>query len=91
MYNEEMALGLDAVLTPGLSKTFDFPWSTSNFVTMVAEPGGGPGSFSLGWSSEQAPVKENSFLLPLGTIAFLIVLASIPMLWFVLERRRRHT
>ena len=89
MYNEEMALGLDVVLTPGLSKTFDFPWSTSNFVTLVAETVGGPGSFSLGWTSEQAPVQQNSFLLPLGTIALLIVFAAIPALWFVLQRRRR--
>ena len=91
VYNEEMALGLDAVLTPGLSKTFDFPWSTSNFVTLVAETAGGPGNFSLGWTSEQAPVQQNSFLLPLGTIALLIVFAAIPALWFVLQRRRRLT
>ena len=91
MYNEEMALGLDAVLTPGLSKTFDFPWSTSNFVTLVAETVGGPGNFSLGWTSEQAPVQQNSFLLPLGTIALLIFFAAIPALWFVLQRRRRLT
>ncbi len=89
MYNEEMALGPDAVLTPGLSKTFDFPWSTSNFVTLVAETAGGPGNFSLRWTSEQAPVQENSFLLPLGTIALLIVFAAIPALLFVLQRRRR--
>jgi len=91
VYDEEMALGLDAVLTPGLSRTFDFPWSTSNFVTLVAETAGGPGNFSLGWTSGQAPVQENSFLLPLGTIALLIVFAAIPALLFVLQRRRRFT
>src|SRR5207247_1153427 len=63
VYNEEMALGLDAVLTPGLSKTFDFPWSTTNFVTLVAETAGGRGSFSLGWSSVHAPVPSRSYLL----------------------------
>jgi len=90
LYNEEMTLGLDAVFSPRDAKTFDFPWSTSNFVTLVAETAGGPGNFSLEWTGSEAPVIQNSFLLPIGLIAFLIVLASIPAVLIVIERRRRH-
>jgi len=89
VYSEEMILGLDAVFSPGEAKTFDFPWSTSNFVTLVAETAGGPGNFSLEWSGSEAPVLQNSFLLPIGLIAFLIVLACIPAA-LIIERRRRH-
>lgn len=91
LYNEEMILGLDAALSPGEAKTFDFPWATSNWVTLVAEPASGPGNFSLEWTASEAPVFQNSFLLPIGLIAFLIVLASIPAVLIVIARRRRHT
>lgn len=90
LYNEEMTLGLDAVFSPGDAITFDFPWSTSNFVTLVAETAGGPGNFSLQWTSTQAPVIQNSFLLPLGLTAFLIAITSIVAV-LIIERRRRHT
>jgi hypothetical protein len=88
-YNDEMNLGLDAVLSSGDSTTFDLPWATSNWVTLVAEPAYGPGEFSLGWTSRQAPVPQNSFLLPLGMIALLIALSSIPAVMIVMRRLRR--
>lgn len=92
VYDDNMDLALDAHFATGESKTFDLPWAKHTWATLVAEIGV-PGSFSLDWGATDAPVWQNSFMLPvpLGVIMSVLILVGIATALAVREARRRRS
>lgn len=92
VYDDQLALRFDAVMGGGDSETFQIPWPGTSTATLVAEPSGGSGTFGVSWSASEAPVLENSFLLPIppAGIIILVSLAVFLAVRTIRTRRRIH-
>ena len=92
VYDDQLTLRFDAVMGGGDSQAFQIPWPGTSTATLVAEPSGGSGTFSVLWSASEAPVLENSFLLPIppAGIVILVSLAVFLSVRAIRTRRRIH-